>query len=81
MTQDPFEDYQSRYIAYCKAKGFSSPEAQYEEDGKKFPGGLMCGYINWITCKWNEWSKITKKSRPFGQQDHKDFDLWLDGAA
>ena len=40
--------YQSRYIAYAKAHSMR-PDKMLEYDSNRFPGGLMCGYILWIT--------------------------------
>ena len=41
-------DWNPRYLAYCRATGGLSPDATLERDREQYPGGCMCGFILWI---------------------------------
>lgn len=43
----PYPEVQRRYAAYCVKNG-KTPSEMKEYDRKRWPGGLMCGYILWI---------------------------------
>ncbi len=45
-----------RWLAYCKSQGNTSEE-QFLKDDKKYPGGIMCGFILWIAEKREEFFK------------------------
>lgn len=36
------------YVAYSKAHG-NTPEKQIEKDDAAWPGGIMCGFILWMS--------------------------------
>jgi hypothetical protein len=43
----PYPEVQPRYAAYCVKNG-KNPDEMLEADRKRWPGGVMCGYILWI---------------------------------
>jgi hypothetical protein len=45
-----------RYLAYCKAHG-KTPEQMLAHDEDAWPGGVMCGFILWMSQKLREFSK------------------------
>ena len=45
-----------RYLAYCKANN-NIPKIQMKKDINEYPGGKMCGFILWISQKWEEFGK------------------------
>jgi hypothetical protein len=88
---DPFEvftpmaeSWNPRYLAYCVAQGVDDPSAILEMDRKRWPGGVMCGFLLWIGTMWSEWyvsigkSHLSYYDRRF-YQDHAAFDRWLKG--
>jgi len=42
------------YVAYSISNG-KSPDAMLAEDLEKYPGGKMCGFMEWIRDRWNAW--------------------------
>lgn len=68
----------SRYLAYCRARKKSIDETM-QADAQAYPGGVMAGFIQWISTKWEEWTKETG-AHPYNhsEKDHNDFDVWLD---
>jgi len=70
--------YQPRYVAYCVAQG-RDPDAQLAHDQEAWPGGCMCGFIVWIGERWQQWEKLFGRKPIKGQQEHDDFDAWLNG--
>ena len=71
--------YQARYLAYCKVHAMP-PEKTLAHDRKKFPGGLMCGFINWIAEKKAEFKKCSPESF-YGDfiSDQDKFTKFLEG--
>lgn len=45
-----------RFVLYAQHHG-NSPQAQLEEDEIMYPGGVMCGFINWINERSKEFGK------------------------
>lgn len=45
MTEQ--KEWNSRYLAYCKAHGEQDPEVMLQKDRVRWPGGYMAGYIIW----------------------------------
>ena len=76
-AQGAWTGYQSRYVAYCKAHGAATPDEMMARDEAEYPGGVMCGYILWITSKWREWGDLTGHKGPRSADDHAAFDAWL----
>lgn len=73
------KEYQSRFVAYCKAQG-REPEAQLDHDRILWPGGHMAGYMLWIEERWKEWfaaENIRRSQCVLSDKDHVHFDLWL----
>ena len=48
--------YSTNYLSYCKAHN-KTPEAMMEHDRSEFPGGVMCGFILWISKMKQEFYK------------------------
>ena len=84
-TRKPKEgEWNPRYICYCFAHG-NTPQQQYSVDRKRWPGGMMCGFI-----LWNE-EMISLFSRMHGKEGfyfvhgnlttegHEAYDAWLIG--
>lgn len=57
MANDPFSGIQSRYKAYCLIHGATSSEEMMAFDRKRYPGGIMCGYILWIGQMWRKFEQ------------------------
>lgn len=71
------EEWNPRYVQYARVHG-RSPEEMLEYDTGRFPGGKMCGYINWINARWNEYTSREKVERPVVSPGHHSaFDQWL----
>jgi len=49
--------FQPYFIAYAKAHG-RTPEQQLEADGRRWPGGIMCGFICWIAERKNQFREL-----------------------
>lgn len=69
--------YNERYLAYCRYHK-KTPDEMMSFDRKRWPGGVMCGYVLWI----NEQSRKFKEIKPGafvfdGLTDHKGFDDFL----
>jgi hypothetical protein len=71
LVISPFAGYQSRYVAYCRAHGVSSPDEMWERDGSN------ANYMAWIGGKWREWDALTSHQGGHAQADHEAFDAWL----
>lgn len=66
-----------RYLAYCNYY-HTSPDDMMAVDDARFPGGIMAGYIVWISARWGEWRRLRGMvGVPTGLLDHADFDAWL----
>ena len=78
MSNDTWQGCQPRYKAYCLAHVAASVEEMFARDREKYPGGMMAGFINWISTQWNTWEQLTGFKKPFkSPEDHAVFDLWL----
>lgn len=69
----------TRYLAYCRATGGLTPDETLERDRARWPGGPMCGAILWVQERWTEWERMNGRP-PWGAKnpaDHADFDRWL----
>ena len=81
-----------RYLAYCAAHGWRTPEAMLEHDKKLYPGGCMCGFILWMNEQWSDFETdhvlqarrkghdilITSFDRSVWRLMNADaFDMWL----
>lgn len=79
LLRHPF-GWNYRYLAYAAMFG-RGPEAQRENDYRKWPGGVNAGFTLWVQRMWLEWDiaagRIEKRWRPHDEVDHDDFDLWL----
>lgn len=49
--------YNPHYLAYCRWHG-RSPQEQWEQDTKDWPGGRMAGFILWINDRRAEFRKM-----------------------
>lgn len=49
--------YQQRYQAYAKSNN-KTPDEMLTHDQAQYPGGVMCGYILWISTKIREFKKL-----------------------
>lgn len=65
------EDYQLRYRCYSAAHNKTPDEI------KKASRGSAINYIVWVQNKWQVWAKQNGRSRPYTDDDHKEFDQWL----
>lgn len=67
-----------RYVAYARANG-RKPEAQLKHDREAWPGGVMCGFILWISAKWAEY-RAARKLGPYAivsEEMHEEFNAGL----
>jgi len=66
------------FVAYARAHG-NTPDEQLATDRVEWPGGIMAGYMLWISDRWSEWN--AEKGHPDGQPhslaQHAAFDEWL----
>lgn len=67
-----------RWLNYARVHGRSSEE-QIAHDRKRWPGGVMCGFILWNRARIVEFGKL----RPDcfvadGLIGHEEYDAWLD---
>ena len=75
----PLKIYNPRYLAYCRAHGTPDPEAMLALDRKRWPGGVMAGYLVWNTEQWGAWRKETGVRTPhLLEEHHRAFDAWLE---
>lgn len=71
-----------RFTAYAKAHGLTE-EQMLRVARERFPGGVMCGFITWLSDQWLAWAKHAKHPRatnPYAiifDDDHTAFDRWL----
>lgn len=73
-----------RYLAYVRSHGRTVDEmsAADEED---WPGGRACGFILWMSQRWQQWAKLRGYKRTASGSDDTyiddakmaDFDAWL----
>lgn len=76
-TPAPKPKFQPRYEAYAASRGLS-PAAALEADELLWPGGLMAGFMLWISRKWAEYCSVTGASRyELWDFDHAAFDAWI----
>ena len=67
--------YQFRYLAYCAALG-RTPEEQLAHDRQHHRGGVMAGYIVWISSQWARFEDMHHRHLP-RTLFHDEFDRWL----
>jgi hypothetical protein len=76
VIHHPFEGCQSRFVAYCREKGYESPFQQWAADRHNGP------FMAWTTAKWKEWRAASGWTAvSFGPEQHAAFDAWLGSAA
>lgn len=77
----------SRFVAYARSQG-CTPKSVLTLDEKRWPGGLMTGFILWMNEQWTAWKSLQSPlrqdyARKFGwvlsEEDHANFDRWLEG--
>ena len=51
-----------RYIAYAKAVHNTTHEMALDKDRKRYPGGVMCGFVIWINHHVQQFGKIYPES-------------------
>jgi hypothetical protein len=82
------KEWNPRFVAYALSQG-RDPEAQLAYDEEAYPGGKMCGFMLFISEKWQTFSKLRPDLVP-GTRGwdrrvwlslcHADqFDAWLQG--
>lgn len=70
MAMNPY------YVAYAKAQG-RSPDKQLAYDESVYLGGIMVGYIQWISTKKKEFYVVSPESFFDGKPDRiADYDKW-----
>lgn len=75
-------EYTRRYLAYCKEHG-ATPAEMLIRDEREWPGGRACGFILWLSARWQEWHKMHGRvggaatSYLKSDVDHQAFDAWL----
>ncbi len=71
-------DWNPYYLTYAAASGLS-PEAMLHYDSERFPGGKMCGFIIWMSQRWQEWDALNKHRRDHVRfpEEHTRFGEWL----
>ena len=75
----PAEEWNPRYTAYAAAHG-REPAAMLEHDREAHPGGIMGGFVVWMSGRWAAWDKAFPHRRAhIGPELHADFDAWLKG--
>lgn len=69
----PVEQMNPRWVAYCRVKGYDSPD-----DVMRIEGNTL-GFSLWIQTAWQTWRKITGTSYvdSITDESHKLFDRWL----
>ena len=67
-----------RYVRFATVHGRTS-EAQMVHDRERWPGGVMTGFILWMSARWVQWRALRHIPRdaPLSEADHRDFDEWL----
>lgn len=75
QPEDALADCQPRFVAYCRAHGYTSRDEQLDADRKKYPGGVMCGFICWIGAAWAAFG-APHQTRTFPEVS-RAFDAWL----
>lgn len=46
-----------RYLAYCRSQGHPDPDVMLKVDNERWPGGIMCGFILWMSDQWSAFEK------------------------
>lgn len=71
-------DFNPRYVHYAREHS-KSPDEMLEHDRAAWPGGLMTGFILWISERWSEWYRLNNwhPDWPKGEAEHREFDEWL----
>lgn len=69
-------EWNKRYLIYAQSH-LSTPEDMMESDRWRYPGGKMCGYLNWINESIRQWKAETGHVGPLVPADHMRFDVWL----
>lgn len=71
----------ARYEAYSKAHG-KDPNTMLALDRITYPGGIMTGYIIWISIQYRNYLAARFPDRIWKMPiDQADFDMWLEGKA
>lgn len=68
-----------RYVCYAKAHG-RSPDAMFEADDARYPGGRMAGFMIWIRGQWHEYRTAhgISPNAPVSNEQHDHFNTWLE---
>lgn len=69
-----------RYRAYARAHAEPDAVAMVRKDRRRWPGGVMAGFILWIDARWREWDAAHRHPRDHvrSDQEHRAFTAWLD---
>lgn len=51
------QQWNPRYVAYAVAHG-RSPEDMLAHDRSAWPGGVMAGFMLWMSDRWQEWRSL-----------------------
>lgn len=75
-------DWNPRYVSYAWSEGRLDPGEKLKVDRLLYPGGIMAGFMNWISNHWGEWKRefkagIKDRDLILTDQDHNDFTSWL----
>ena len=70
--------YQPRYLAYCAAHG-RTPDEQMAHDEEEWPGGVMVGFMLWISQQWERFERETKTAKLDPERQVR-FDAWIGGS-
>ena len=68
-----------RAEAYAKTHG-KEPAEMMAHDTERWPGGKMCGFMLWISDRWNQWHKargLRRHEHVLSVADYASFDAGL----
>lgn len=66
-----------RYVNYCRAHGMTADQ-MFESDQKKYPGGIMAGFLTWSRDRLNDCRKEHPEYFLHGNLvNHEEYDKWL----
>ena len=76
------KDWNPKYVAYAKAHG-KTPDEMMAHDEAAWPGGVMCGFILWMSKQKQAFLKAHPEAflDRWVISDHKAWDAWLKEAA